>query len=110
MGQDTDAEIGLDVERDVELRIKGHLYEIGLVNDQVIESRQGYPASEGGYARTLESVASVANAELVDEVAEYIKDFIQDRKARPENQDVRIEARSKVSQAGHPADSYLNSA
>jgi len=41
------------MERDVELRIKGHLYEIASVNDEVLESRQGIPASERGYRKTL---------------------------------------------------------
>lgn len=110
MAQEPFPYVDLDVDRNVELRIKGHLYEIEEVNDKVIESQQGLPASRAGYTRTLESVARVANAELVDEVAEYIKDFIQDQESRPENQDVRIEARRKVSQAGYPPDPYLNSA
>jgi len=32
------------MERDVELRVKGHLYDIESVNDEVLESCQGVPA------------------------------------------------------------------
>lgn len=98
------------MDRDLELRIKGHLYEIGTVNDRVLESRQGFPASEGGYKSTLESVADVAGREFVDDVAAYIKEFIQEKEVRPENNAVRKEARKMVSRAGHPPDPYLNAA
>jgi len=98
------------MERDVELRIKGHLYEIASVNDEVLESRQGFPASERGYRKTLESVVDIAGPDLLDEMAAYIKEYIQDHHERPPNQTVRIEARSRVSKAGHPPDEYLNAA
>lgn len=98
------------MDRDLELRIKGHLYEIGTTNDRVLESRQGYPAAEGGYKSTLESVADVADRELVDDVAEYIKEYIEKKEMRPENNIVRKEARKMVSRAGHPPDPYLNAA
>ena len=98
------------MDRDVELRIKGHLYEIASVNDEVLGSRQGYPVAEGGYEKTLKSVAAIAGPDFVDEVAEYIKDHIQKRKERPTNQMVRREARSLVSKAGYPPDEYLNAA
>jgi hypothetical protein len=38
----------------------GHLYEIESVNDEVLESRQGFPASERAYWKTLESVVDIA--------------------------------------------------
>ena len=98
------------MERDVELRIKGHLYEIASVNDEVLESRQGYPASEEGYEKTLTSVAEVAGPELMDDVAANIKGHIRQNGERPANLRVRREARSLVSKAGYPPDEYLNAA
>jgi hypothetical protein len=98
------------MERDVELRIKGHLYEISSVNDEVLESRQGYPTSEEGYRKTLDSVLDIAGTDMMDEVAAYIKEYIQKHQERPANQTVRKEARSRVSKAGYPADEYLNAA
>ena len=98
------------MDRDVELRIKGHLYEIATTDDEVVGNRQGFPAAETGYRKTLESVADIAGVELVDEVAAYIKEHIETRQERPSNQKVRREARSRVSKAGFPADEYLNAA
>ena len=98
------------MERDVELRIKGHLYEIASVNDEVLESRQGFPASERGYRKTSESVVAIAGPDLLDDMAAYIKEYIQNHHERPPNQKVRIEARSHVSKAGYPPDEYLNAA
>jgi len=86
------------------------LYEIESVNDEVLESRQGFPASERGYRKTLESVVDIAGPDLMDDMAAYIKEYIQDHYALPPNQIVRIEARSRVSKAGHPPDEYLNAA
>lgn len=96
------------MERDAELRVKGHLYEIGSVNDEVLESRQGYPSSERGYKRTLESVAREAEREQLDKVAAHIKETIREKEKRPTNSDIRRRARRVVSQAGYPADSHLN--
>lgn len=98
------------MERDAELRIKGHLYEISSLNDEVIESRQGYPASEKGYRKTLDSVLDISGVELMDGIAAFIKEYIQEHQERPANQTVRKEARSRVSKAGYPADEYLNAA
>jgi hypothetical protein len=98
------------MERDVELRIKGRLYEIASGNDEVLESRQGFPASESGYMKTLESVVDVAGPDPMDEMAAFTKEYIQDHHERPANQTVRIEARSRVSKAGYPPDEYLNAA
>lgn len=98
------------MERDVELRLKGHLYEIRAVNDEVLDSRQGYPSSERGYRETLESVVDVAEPEQMDEMAAFIKEYIEENEDRPANKKVRIEARSRVSNAGYPADEYLNAA
>ena len=98
------------MERGIELRIKGHLYEIATTNDDVIESRQGFPAAERGYRKTLTSVAEIAGSELMDEMAAYIKDHIESYKERPQNDAVRREARRRVSKAGYPPDEYLNAA
>lgn len=98
------------MDRDVELRIKRHLYEIASVNDDVLKSRQGFPASERGDRKTLESVVEIAGPDLIDEMASYIKKYMQDHHERPPDQTVRIEARSRVSKAGHPPDEYLNAA
>ena len=60
------------MDRDVELRIKGHLHEIASVNDEVLESRQGYPMSESAYEKTLKSVAAIAGPDFVDEVQDEL--------------------------------------
>lgn len=98
------------MDRELELRINGHLYEIQTVNDEVIESRQGYPASEKGYRRSFESVVEIAGPEILDEMASYIKEYIREHEERPTNNEVRTEARSRVSKAGYPPDEYLNAA
>lgn len=98
------------MERDLELRIKGHLREIEEINDRVIGTRQGYPPAEQGYEKTLESVAVKGDQELVDEIAEFIKSHIEAKGERPNNQMVRRKARSVVSKAGYPIDEYLNRA
>lgn len=96
--------------RNAELRRNGHLYEIASVNDEVLGSRQGFPASEDGYRRTLNSVIEIAGPDLMDEVAASIKHHIQAHEERPTNQAVRKDARILVSKAGHPPDDYLNAA
>lgn len=96
--------------REMELRINGHLQEIRQVNNRVIGSRQGFPPAIRGYNHTLVSVAECATIEEVDQVAEFIKSKIRDEGDRPRNRKVRREARSIVSQAGYPADSFLNAA
>lgn len=98
------------MDRDLQLRLKGHLREIREINNEVLGSRQGFPAAITGYEKTLESVADTAGEELMDEVASLIKDHIREHEDRPENQTVRREARSMVSKAGHPPDEYLNAA
>ena len=90
--------------------MKGHLYEIGSVNDEILESRQGFPASEQGYRQTFQSVVEIAGQELMDEIAAYIKEYIRENQDRPTNQTVRKQARSRVSKAGYPPDEYLNAA
>lgn len=94
--------------RSLELRIKGHLYEIAAVNDEVLDSRQGFPPAERGYWKTLESVADCAGAEMVDEVADTIKEHIQTEGERPENQSVRRDARMLLTGEGIAPDKYLN--
>lgn len=98
------------IRRDMELRIHGHLREIGLANDDVIGGRQGFPPAIMGYEKTLRSVATCASETEVDEVADYIKTWIHDQGERPANQTVRRTARTIVSRAGYPADDFLNAA
>lgn len=97
-------------DRDIELRIKGHLYEIQEVNDEYIGSQQGLPMAEAGYKTTLLNVADCADSESIDTVANHIKEFIKDNNERPTNRKIRRYARSVVSKAGYPATSYLNAA
>lgn len=97
-------------DRSLELRIKGHLHEIEDVNDDVLDSEQGLPMALMGYESTLINVADCADEEVVDEVANYIKDFISEYERRPKNRKIRREARSMVSKAGYPPTPYLNSA
>lgn len=96
--------------QDMELRIQGHLREIGKINDGVLGGRQGFPPAVGGYEKTLTSVAECATVDEVDEGAAYIKDKIRSSEARPANQSVRRTARTIVSRAGYPADDFLNAA
>ncbi|WP_256394192.1 hypothetical protein [Natronoarchaeum rubrum] len=96
--------------RRTELLIKGHLYELQEINDEVLGGRQGYPMSEQGYKATLVNVSECADLDVVDEVAEYIKESIQDNGERPKNRKIRRVARTKVTEAGYPANSYLNAA
>lgn len=96
--------------RDTELRIKGHLYEVASVDKKIIANAQGFHSAEQGYIKTLTSVAEIAGPELMDEVAEKIKQHIVEQHERPKNQSVRKEARSLVSKAGYPPDDYLNAA
>ncbi len=76
------------VNRFLELRIKGHLYEISSIDDEAIESKQGFHLAEEGYRKTLESVADCADTELVDEIAARIKDQIRTDN-EPPNQSIR---------------------
>lgn len=98
------------IPRELELRIHGHLEEIRQVNNEVIGSRQGLPPAMNGYKKTLNSVAECATADEVDRVAEAIKTQIRDDCERPPNRQLRRSARSIVSQAGYPADGFLNTA
>jgi len=98
------------MDRGLELRIKGHLYEIRETNDEVIDSRQGYPMAEKGYEKTLQSVANCSNPELVDHVAQNIKDHICTREERPRNQSIRRNARMLLAEKDIVADHYLNKA
>ncbi|MFC7230721.1 hypothetical protein ACFQMM_03645 [Saliphagus sp. GCM10025308] len=94
----------------MELRIKGHLYEIESVNNEIIENRQGFPASEEGYRKTLESVADCGGAEMVDKVADKIKERIRAEGKRPKNRFVRRNARILLVEEGILPDKYLNKA
>lgn len=96
--------------RGLELRIKGHLYEIREVNDQVIGTRQGFPMAEKGYKKTLQSVADCSKTELVDQVANNIKEQIRTQEERPSNQAIRRDARMLLADEGIVADTYLNTA
>lgn len=97
-------------DRETELRIKGHLYEIMEVNDDVIGGQQGFHMAEQGYIKTLINVADCADPDAVDEVARYIKEHIRKTEERPANRKVRRTARTVVTEAGYPANRYLNSA
>lgn len=99
-----------DVHRDLELRIKGHLYEITEVNGEVLGSEQGLPMSEKGYKKTLRSVANCGNGELVDKVAESIKEHIRTHEERPQNRTVRRDARMLLTEQRIAPDAYLNRA
>ena len=99
-----------DMDRGLELRIKGHLYEIRAINDDVLGTRQGYPVSEEAYERTLQSVADCSTPELVDQVAESIKEHIRTREERPSNQSLRRDARMLLAEEEIVADNYLNTA
>jgi hypothetical protein len=66
--------------------------------------------AEMGYKTTLLNVAECADASAVDEVAAHIKQEILNQGERPANRKVRRTARSIVSQAGYPANNYLNTA
>jgi hypothetical protein len=98
------------VARGDELRVKGHIYEIEQVNDEIIGGQQGWPMAESGYLSTLLNVAQCADHEAIDEVADYIKDYIEDKSERPANRKVRRKARSIVTERGYPATRYLNGA
>ena len=99
-----------DINSDAELRIRGHLHEIREINDEVIGSRQGFPKAEDGYKKTLVNTVGVANVEIADAVAAYIKREIRRTGGRPPNRKIRRFARSEVSEAGFPANEYLNKA
>jgi|APHM01.1.fsa_nt_gi hypothetical protein len=98
------------MDREIELRMKGHLYEIREVNDQVLDARQGLPMSEKGYQKTLKSVAKCSNPKLVDQVATEIKDQIRSREERPSNRSIRRDARTLLADEDIVGDKYLNTA
>ena len=99
------------MDRGMELRIKGHLYEITALNDEACEKgRQGFHSSEEGYTRTFESVAECAGAAMVDKVAKHIKDEMRRTAERPDNQSVRRKARMMLSEEDYVTDTYLNRA
>lgn len=98
------------IPKDLELRIKGHLWEIQQANDDVLGHRQGFPPAISAYEQTLESVATCATGEEVDQVAAQIKSYIHEKGERRRNREVRRTARQIVSQAGYPADRFLNAA
>lgn len=87
----------MDISRDLELRIHGHLQEVALVNDRVIGHRQGFPPALTGYEKTLHSVAACATVDEIDEIARHIKDRIRNHGERPQNRLVRRTARTIVS-------------
>ena len=102
--------MAIKIERNDELRLKGHLLEIREVNDEVLGGRQGYPMAEVGYKKTLQEVLECATVSEMDEIAEYIKSEIKRKNERPTNRKVRRTARRVVSEAGFPASGYLNRA
>ena len=96
--------------RDAELRVKGHLYELDKLDDEHLDTKQGFRSAEQGYSRTLESVADCAGTEMVDLVAENIKNHIRSEGERLDNKSVRQDARMLLSEEGFVADEYLNKA
>lgn len=96
------------MDRGLELRIKGHLFEIEKLNDDVIGSRQGLPMSLEGYEKTLQAVAEDATTEHMDEVADGIKEHICRNEDRPMNQNLRRDARKSISEDEHSPGKYLN--
>lgn len=96
--------------RDAELRVKGHLYELDKLDDEHVDTKQGFHSAEQGYSRTLESVEDCAGIELVDRVAENIKEHIRSEGERPDNKSVRRDARMLLSEEGFVPDEYLNKA
>jgi hypothetical protein len=97
-----------DVDRDTELRVKGHLYELDKLDDEYLDTKQGFHSAEQGYAKTLESVAQCAGTEMVDLVADKVKEHIRSEGERPDNKSVRRDARMLLSEEGFVADEYLN--
>lgn len=98
------------MDRSSELRVKGHLYEIESVNDEVLGTRQGLPSAIDGYRKTLESVAEATGAELVDDVAADIKEHIRSEQERPANHTLRRETRLRLADEGIVPPDYLNKA
>jgi len=84
-------------------------YEIEQANDRGIGHDQGFAQAIEAYKRTLRSVRECAEMHVVDELAEEIKARLEEGE-RPSNRKVRRHARRLVSQAGYPADEYLNNA
>lgn len=101
-----DAGLG-DMERVVELQVKGHLREIENIDEEVIENGQGRPPAMDGYRRTLESVAECAGPEMVGEVADEIKNRIKTSESRPANHKIRTYAAKRVAADGIAPDEYL---
>jgi hypothetical protein len=100
----------IELDRRAELIVNGHLYEIGQTNDEVLDDRRGYHMAELGYRETLRNVADCADMDQVDAVADWIKEQIETKEERPPNRRVRRTARTIVTEAGYPANQYLNSA
>ena len=99
-----------EIPKNLALRIKGHLWEIQQANDDVLGHRQGFPPAITAYKQTLESVGTCATDQEVDQVAAHIKSYIREKGKRRRNREVRRTARQIVSQAGYPADEFLNAA
>ena len=76
------------MDRDLAIRVKGHLYEIRELDDEIPDSRQGFPLSETGYEKILPSFAEDAGAKQMGEVAKWIKNYFQKNEERPLNLDV----------------------
>jgi hypothetical protein len=96
--------------RDTELRVKGHLYELDKLDDEHLNTKQGFHSAEQGYAKTFKSVAECSGTEMVDRVAKNIKEHIRSEEERPDNKSVRRDARMLLSQEGFVVDEYLNKA
>ncbi len=87
------------MERDLELRVKGHLYEIGEVNDEIIGDRRGFIDARHGYRQILELVGErVGTAGMVDKYAKMIKEEMQRDGERPPTRRIRRRANRDVEQ------------
>jgi len=100
----------VDLDRRAELILKGYLFEIGQATDEIVGDRRGYHMTESGYARTLANVAGCAGIDQMGEVAEWLMDQIESTGDTPSNRRARRFARKVVTEAGFPANRYLNSA
>lgn len=95
-------------DKDLRLRIRGHLDEIDEYNQKYIGNEQGYPMSRESYTWTLSATAvCTKDREVVDKVAEYIKDQFQ-RRDRPSSRKVRRNARRIVEGNGYDPHEFID--
>ena len=94
-------------ERELGLRIRGHIDEIDEYNDKYIGHRQGYPMSRKYYLSSLSAVAfCTRDQQVIDKVANYIKGQFE-KSDRPSSRKVRRNARKIVETEGHQPHEFL---